>query len=347
MMIDKREKQIIDFIKETGECSSKEIFDRVDISVSYATLKRILTNLKSYNYLTVKGQGKGTKYLLSPAFELIQPVDIEKYYQKEIDERQVKENFNFQIIRDVLSKHSVFTKNELDKLTQLQSIYTLNIAELSENEYKKELERLAIDLSWKSSQIEGNTYSLLETERLLKEKETAAGKTKEEAIMLLNHKDALDFIIENDDYLNPLTVSKIEDIHSILTKELAVERNLRNRRVGISGTNYKPLDNEFQILDALRDTCEVINSKKNIFEKALLTLVLISYIQPFMDGNKRTARIVSNAILMNYNYCPLSFRTVDSIDYKKAMLLFYEQNNISNFKQIFINQFEFAVKTYF
>ena len=67
----------------------------------------------------------------------------------------------------------------------------------------------------------------------------------------------------------------------------------------------------------------------------------------FVDGNKRTARIVSNAILMNEKYCPLSFRTVDSIDYKKAMLLFYEQNNISNFKEIFMNQFEFAVNTYF
>ncbi|HDR52688.1 MAG TPA: cell filamentation protein Fic, partial [Mariniphaga anaerophila] len=63
--------------------------------------------------------------------------------------------------------------------------------------------------------------------------------------------------------------------------------------------------------------------------------------------NKRTARIVSNAVLMNNNYCPISFRTVDSIDYKKAILLFYEQNNITNFKRIFIDQFEFAVNTYF
>ncbi|MCK5539237.1 MAG: Fic family protein [Bacteroidales bacterium] len=346
-MIDKREQKIIDFIKGVGECSSKDVFKSVDISVSYATLKRILTNLKSENYLATKGKGKGTKYFLSPAFELIQPIDIEKYYQKEIDERQINENFNFSLITEVLNKYSAFTENELDKLSTLQKDYKSNILELSGNEYKKELERLAIDLSWKSSQIEGNTYSLLETERLLKEKETAAGKTKDEAIMLLNHKDALDFIIENDDYLNPLTVSKIEDIHSILTKELAVERNLRKRRVGISGTNYKPLDNEFQILEALRNTCEVINSKKNIFEKALLALVLISYIQPFTDGNKRTARIVSNAILMNYKHCPLSFRTVDSIEYKKAMLLFYEQHNISNFKRIFINQFEFAVNTYF
>ncbi|ELR68179.1 filamentation induced by cAMP protein Fic [Fulvivirga imtechensis AK7] len=346
-MIDNRHQQILDFLKKNRECSSKEVFDNVALSVSYATLKRMLTDLISNNYIATKGQGKGTKYIISPTFEVIQPINIDQYYEKEIDEREIKEGFNFSIITEVLAKHSVFTENELLKLNELQDSFQRNISQLTENEYKKEFERLAIDLSWKSSQIEGNTYSLLETERLLKEKETAAGKTKEEATMLLNHKDALDFIIDNPGYLNPLSVSKIEDIHSILIKELAVERNLRKRRVGISGTNYKPLDNEFQILEALKSTCNVINNKESIFEKALLALVLISYIQPFMDGNKRTARIISNAILMNYNYCPLSFRTVDSIDYKKAMLLFYEQNNISNFKEIFINQFEFAVKTYF
>ncbi|MCF8380365.1 MAG: Fic family protein [Bacteroidales bacterium] len=346
-MSDNREQQIIDIVKKNGQCSSKEIFDSIVDSYSYSTLKRILTVLKTNNYLLTKGKGKGTKYIVSPAYELICPIDIERYYEKEIDERQIIESFNSDVITGVLRKHNTFSESEIGKLTLLQKEYQKNILELSENEYKKELERLAIDLSWKSSQIEGNTYTLLETERLLKEKETASGKTKEEAVMLLNHKYALDFIIENDDYINPLTISKIEDIHSILTKELAVERNLRKRRIGISGTNYKPLDNEFQIQEALRNTCDVINDKESVFEKALLALVLISYIQPFMDGNKRTARIVSNAILMNYNYCPLSFRTVDSVDYKKAMLLFYEQNNISNFKEIFINQFEFAVKTYF
>src|SRR5690606_27797628 len=340
-MINNREQLIIDFLKKVGESSSKEIFDSVNVSVSYATLKRILGKLISENYLSTKGQGKGTKYIISPTYEVIQPIDINRYYEKEIDERKIKERFNFSIINEVLAKHSVFNENELQKLNMLQSKFRNNILQLSESEFKKEFERLAIDLSWKSSQIEGNTYSLLETEKLLKEKEAAEGKTKEEATMLLNHKEALDFVIDNPGYLYPLNVSKIEDIHSILVKELAVERNLRKKRVGISGTNYRPLDNKFQISEALIKTCDIVNNKENVFEKALLVLVLISYIQPFMDGNKRTARIVSNAILMNENYCPLSFRTVDSIDYKKAMLLFYEQNNISNFKEIFINQFEF------
>lgn len=346
-MQEQTEYYIIDFIKRSKECSSKEIFDNASLSISYATLKRILTKLISENLIETKGQGKSTKYLISSAYELIQPIDMKKYYEKEIDERKIQENFNFHLITKVLSKNSVFVDKEIEKLTNLQNKFIKNISQLSENEYKKELERLAIDLSWKSSQIEGNTYSLLETERLFKEKETASGKTKEEAIMLLNHKDALDFIIDNPDYLHPLSVAKIEDIHSILIKDLAVEKNLRKKRVGISGTNYRPLDNEFQILEALNYSCELINEKETVFEKALLALVLISYIQPFMDGNKRTARIVSNSILIDNKYCPISFRTVDSIDYKKAMLIFYEQNNISSFKEIFINQFEFAVNTYF
>jgi prophage maintenance system killer protein len=346
-MLEYREQLIIDLIQKAGESSSKEIFDNVDLSLSYATLKRIIRNLISENYLSAKGRGKGTKYIISPAYEVIQPIDVEKYFEKEIDERIIIGGFNFSIIDEVLAKHGVFSENELKKLNELQAIFEKNFSQLSESEFKKEFDRLAIDLSWKSSQIEGNTYSLLETEKLLKEKETAAGKTKEEATMLLNHKDALDFIIDNPNYLYPLSVSKIEDIHSILVKELSVERNLRKRRVGISGTNYRPLDNEFQISEALQKSCDVINHKESVFEKALLALVLISYIQPFMDGNKRTARIVSNAILINQNYCPLSFRTVNSIDYKKAMLVFYEQNNLSSFKELFINQFEFAVNTYF
>ena len=272
---------------------------------------------------------------------------LDTYFDKDIDEGRVQDSFNFDLINDILPIVNLFTREELDILNNAQDLFHQHLSDMSELEYRKEMERLGIDLSWKSSQIEGNTYSLLETERLLKEKQTASGKTKDEAVMLLNHKDALDFILDVPDYLKTLTVRRIEDIHALLTKELGVERNIRHRRVGITGTNYTPLDNEFQIREALEDSVRLINSKSNIFEKALLALVLLSFIQAFTDGNKRTARIVSNGILIANGYCPISFRTVDSIDYKKAMLMFYEQNNIAAFKHIFIDQFLFAVKTYF
>ena len=249
--------------------------------------------------------------------------------------------------RGPATKYKLTPQAHVTMPLDLATYFEKNTEGMTELEYRKEMERLGVDLSWKSSQIEGNTYSLLETERLLKDKQTASGKTKEEAIMLLNHKDALDFVLDVPDYLKELSVHRIEDIHSILTKELEVDRNIRHRRVGITGTNYRPLDNEFQIREALEDICTLVNGKDNVFEKALLTLVLLSYIQAFVDGNKRTARITSNAILIANGYCPISFRTVDSIDYKKAMLMFYEQNNIAAFKKIFIEQFLFAVKTYF
>jgi len=346
-MLDKRALDVIEMLKTGKDYSSKGIFEGVSGDSSYASVKRTIAKLVEQNLLAKMGQGKATKYFISPAYEVIHPIDMDAYFEKEIDERVIKQGFDLRLIPKTLKAVSLFNDQEQEYLALLQKRFEKNITQLSPMEYKKELERLAIDLSWKSSQIEGNTYSLLETERLLKERETASGKTKEEAAMLLNHKEALDFITEHPDYLIPLSVSKIEAIHSILIKELGVGRNIRKRRVGISGTNYRPLDNEFQIAEALSDMCELINGKENVIEKALLTLLLISYIQPFEDGNKRTARIVSNAVLLNHKHCPISFRTVDSIDYKKAMLVFYEQNNISCFKKIFINQFEFAVNTYF
>ena len=314
---------------------------------SDSTMKRLLSAAVKEGNIETAGRGPATKYKLTPQAHVTMPLDLATYFDKDIDEREVQESFNFDLIRDVLPKVEIFTKEELEVLNAAQMEFEKNTEGMTELEYRKEMERLGVDLSWKSSQIEGNTYSLLETERLLKDKKTASGKTKEEAIMLLNHKDALDFVLDVPDYLKELSVHRIEDIHSILTKELEVDRNIRHRRVGITGTNYRPLDNEFQIREALEDTCTLVNGKDNVFEKALLTLVLLSYIQAFVDGNKRTARITSNAVLIANGYCPISFRTVDSIDYKKAMLMFYEQNNIAAFRKIFIEQFLFAVKTYF
>ena len=339
--------EILQFLHYHPLANRTEIMAGLTKAPSDSTMKRLLSAAVKEGNIETAGRGPATKYKLTPQAHVTMALDLATYFDKDIDEREVQESFNFDLIRDVLPKVEIFTKEELEVLNAAQMEFEKNTEGMTELEYRKEMERLGVDLSWKSSQIEGNTYSLLETERLLKDKQTASGKTKEEAVMLLNHKDALDFVLDIPDYLKELSVHRIEDIHSILTKELEVDRNIRHRRVGITGTNYRPLDNEFQIREALEDTCTLVNGKDNVFEKAFLTLVLLSYIQAFVDGNKRTARITSNAVLIANGYCPISFRTVDSIDYKKAMLMFYEQNNIAAFKKIFIEQFLFAVKTYF
>lgn len=337
---------VLEFIKNNPNCSSGTIFEKLNVPLGLATIKRILFKNIELKYVNVVGKGKNTRYRISDYFQFLYPINVADYFKKEIDERNIINAFNFNLF-ELFKKNTVFKKEELDSLYGLQNKFTENTKHLTVLEYQAELERLAIDLSWKSSQIEGNTYSLLETERLLKDRETASGKTKEEAVMLLNHKEAIDFIVANPDYLETLTVAKLEGIHSLLIKDLGVDKNIRKRRVGITGTNYRPLDNEFQIREALELMCEIINKENNVFVKSLYSLVFLSYIQAFNDGNKRTARIVSNAILISKKYCPMSFRTVDTIEYKKAMLVFYEQNNIYPFKNIFLDQFEFAVNNYF
>ena len=346
-MLSENAAKLAEYIHANPSLSSKGLHEKADLGVGYATVKRLLVQLATEGWVQSVGKGRATRYIVGSDFELFYPLNIDTYFSQEIDERVIKTNFNWDLLRERLPQKRLFTEAETAHLQILQDRYSKNVGQLSEAEYQKELERLAIDLSWKSSQIEGNTYSLLETERLLKEKETAEGKPRDDATMLLNHKDTLDFIFANKGLATPLNVAGIEHIHSLLMKALGVERNIRRRKVGITGTNYLPLDNEFQIREALQLTCGLVNSKSDPFEKALLVLVLLSYIQAFDDGNKRTARIISNTVLIDHQCCPISFRTVSSIDYKKAMLMFYEQNNISAFKQIFIDQFEFAVNTYF
>ena len=107
------------------------------------------------------------------------------------------------------------------------------------------------------------------------------------------------------------------------------------------------MDKSRQIKDAAQEMAGLINKKESFFEKAFLALALIAYVQIFEDGNKRTARTVSNAILLAHNSIPLSYRIVDIEEYKKAMILFYERNNLSYFKKIFIAQFQDAATNYF
>ncbi len=192
-----------------------------------------------------------------------------------------------------------------------------------------------------------NTYTLLDTERLINEHITAQGKTLEETNMVLNHKKALDFMLKSPQYYQNLSVSKIEEIHKLLVGDLNVTTGIRESMVGIVGTNYRPLDNSHQIKEALEKLIQLINQTQNPIEKALIAVLMIAYIQPFEDGNKRTSRILGNAILLANNYCPLSYRSVYEVEYKKGIILFYEQNNASYFKQLFLEQFKQVVQKYF
>lgn len=344
-MLKPRQKEIIHIIIDHPETSISYVKKLLKEDISTPTLNREIAALVQSGYLAKLGSGPATRYIVSPSYQVLLETDVDAYFEQNPDHRGAKHSFDHTIFT-LLGHVQLFTAEEMQELHRLREHYQANIADCPPSIYQKELERLTIELSWKSAEIEGNTYSLLETERLFIEKKEAEGKSKSDAVMLLNHKDALDYLMVHQNEGLHLSVRFLEEVHSLLIKDLDVERNIRSRVVGITGTAYKPLDNPYQIKEALEQMCVLINQKDNGFEKALLAVLLISYIQPFEDGNKRTARMISTALLLSDGICPLSYRSIDSIEYKKAVLLFYEQTNISAFKHIFIDQVAFSVKNY-
>lgn len=346
MSISPRQQLIIKTLGSHPNIQISEIKKRLTQDVSIPTLNRDLRELVDLGLLTKSGEARNTTYRITSSYQLLNENIGDSYFDKDIDEREGNKRFEPEVL-SLLETTPIFSDSELKHLAELHSMFLQKIASISSTLLQKETERLSIELSWKSSQIEGNTYSLLETELLLSQQLMAKDKDKSEAIMLLNHKTAIDYLYDHRITLNPLKERDIEDIHSLLIQNLGVSKNLRKRPVGITGTTYTPPDNEFQIREYLERACEIINYKDSIFEKALLAILLISLIQPFEDGNKRTGRITSNGILIENGYCALSYRGVQPLDYKKAMILFYEQNNVSAFKKLFIDQYAFAVNNYF
>lgn len=345
--LNKRQENILNILEKGGAFSIFEILDEIIKAlgdVSKITINRDLDKLMRLGFVIRKGKARASVYDISKHYNLIKPVDIEKYFKIDTDKRSAKERFDFSVFSFL---RNIFIQEEKDYLKKINKQYEENIKGISELVQKQEFERLMIELSWKSSQIEGNTYTLLETESLILENKEAKGHKKEEAIMILNHKKALEYIRKNRSTFKKISVAKIEDIHFLLTQKLKISRGLRKSPVGIVGTKYRPLDNQHQIKEALEKTCELVNKEKDPFAKAIILSVMIAYIQPFEDGNKRTSRMISNAMLMAFGICPLSYRSIDEAEYKKAVILFYELNNISYFKQLFIEQFQFAVDNYF
>ena len=162
------ETEILQFLHYHPLSKQLEIVESLSKEISDRTLRRIVADCIEKGYIEVIGKGPATRYRLTPQAHVTMPLNLDTYFDKDIDERTIQEGFNFNLIREILPNVSLFISDELSTLNKAQSAFRRHLSEMTDTEYRKEMERLGIDLSWKSSQIEGNTYSLLETERLLK-----------------------------------------------------------------------------------------------------------------------------------------------------------------------------------
>ncbi|MDP3996680.1 MAG: Fic family protein [bacterium] len=290
------------------------------------------------------GKGRSTAYEISVVGRLFAEVDAGSYCASDPDKRFGLSGYNFNLFSEM--PNDIFSDNELASFNKSTAEYEGRTADLPEAIRKKELERLVIELSWKSSKIEGNTYTLLDTEKLILENKEAPGHDRAEARMILNHKDAFYFVHENAKEFQTLTRANLEKIHEILVKDLGVGFGFRLKPVGVLGSKYRPLDNGYQIAEAVEALSLAVLRMTEPCAKAMVALLGLSYIQPFEDGNKRTSRLMANAILLAHGRAPLSYRSADENEYREAMLVFYELNSLVSFKELFIEQYEFAALNY-
>jgi Fic family protein len=234
--------------------------------------------------------------------------------------------------------------------THLREVGTPKIAEQPAGTYAKQiLNRLLIDLSWNSSRLEGNTYSLLDTKRLIDFGEEAEGKQRLEAQMILNHKDAIEFLIGEADEIgfNRYTVL---NLHALLANNMLADPqaagSLRHIGVGIERSVFHPLEVPQQIEECFDQILATASAIADPFEQAFFVMVQIPYLQPFDDVNKRVSRLSANIPLIKNNLAPLSFEGVPRKAYTDAVLGIYELNKVELLKDVFIWAYERSADRY-
>jgi hypothetical protein len=211
------------------------------------------------------------------------------------------------------------------------------------------LNRLLIDLSWASSHLEGNTYSRLDTRELIEHGTAARGKPPIETQMILNHKAAIELLVENIDTagLNRYTVM---NLHSALAENLlpnpADEGRTRQHAVDIGKSAYRPLSTPQAIDGLLGELLDKANRIDDPFEQSFFMMVHLPYLQPFADINKRTSRLAANLPLFRANLCPLTFLDVPEVAYSRAILGVYELTRVELLRDLFVWAYERSAQEY-
>lgn len=338
--ISDRQLRILRYLYQV-DIASRQKLAGVIPDASRITLIRDLNYLQKRGLAVATGRGPSTVYSITVAAKQLKLYDPAVYLLEDPDSRQVQ--FTAFMVEHLNKFQGIMDEGKLDNVKQLVTDYR---SKHGSDVSSRELERFIIEFSWKSSKIEGNTYSLLGAEQLIKGSVEEVGRSREETVMILNHKTAFDYIWQHKQNYQKLSRASIDEIHQLLTQNLGISRGLRQTPVGIIGTTYMPPASQTEISSHLDQIIKLINGCREPIIGSLIALVGISYLQPFADGNKRTARLISNALLIAHDYPPLSYRTVDENAFKGSLILFYEQGASYYVEEMFMQQFEFSARNY-
>ena len=343
----------------------------LDTGLPRRTLQYRLARLVQMGRIVKEGQGPSTSYRLprsldagiqaqagsreAPVGAEAVPDDLkrlrdelrQRYLSRPADQRTAV-GYRREFLDSYRPNVSAYLSTE--QRTRLRAMGELDqVPEPAGTHARRILDRMLIDLSWNSSRLEGNTYSLLDTKRLVELGDPAEGRDIRETQMIVNHKHALEFLVEN---ANEVAFDRrtILNLHAILAENLlpdpAAPGRLRRMPVGIGASAYRPLEVPAQVEECFNDVLATTQAIDDPFEQALFCLVQIPYLQAFDDVNKRVSRLAANIPFIKNNLSPLSFNDVPRDYYADAVLLVYEQNDTSLVKALFLWAYERSAARY-
>jgi len=346
----------------------KTIREGLEFELPPRMLQRRLALLIEQKRLTVEGRGRGSRYRLPDITgyshvvlddvtveargEVYVPVSPEGAAVKQAVRNPIQDRKPVGYNRAFLDE---YRPNDTYYLSPATRQHLLKIGRSQDTRHpagtyvRQIFNRLLIDLSWNSSRLEGNTYSLLETERLLELGEAAEGKNALEAQMILNHKAAIEMLVEQaeDIGFNRYTILSL---HALLSDNLLADSQacgrLRTIRVGIGGTVYHPLEVPQLIDECFHQILDTAAAISDPFEQAFFVMVHLPYLQPFEDVNKRVSRLAANLPLIRDNLSPLSFVDVPKHAYAEGMIGVYELNQIELLRDVFVWAYERSCQRY-
>lgn len=338
--------------------SIEELLTLMTNAIPKRTLQYHLSHLVKAGTIERKGSGRSSRYYASKTDEKSRLVESIIPLSEESKQTQKLLSVPLQLRTHVSYRYEFLDAYEPNRTFYLSSQIVEKLSKLGAGvekgrpagTYAKKIyQRLLIDLSWNSSRLEGNTYSMLETERLFAAGEEAPGKDPIETQMILNHKEAIEFIVSMAEEID-INRYTILNIHGLLSHNLLLDPKacgrLRTNPVKIGFSNYHPIEVPQLIEDYFGTIIQKATLIRNPFEQSFFLMVHLPYLQPFLDVNKRVSRLAGNIPLIRENLHPLSFVDVPEADYIQGLLAIYEFNRIDLFRDVFVWAYERSASLY-
>jgi len=325
-MVERMNNVILEGIGDSIGCRSSDILRHLNslgIKINRSTLTRYLSKMELEDRIVVDGKGAGRRYSVN-----------------DIGLRLA--NQNRPIVPFSMDRLTYTPFFNDDQLSEIDSERVTDVGDTYASDI---MEAMVIDLSFGSSSLEGNTYSLLDTQALIEYGEESSSADRQDTIMILNHKNAIKHAISTPS----VTFFELRQIHSKLMESLIHPRDcglIRSDRVNIHGSKYSPPIGRELITEAIEKIMSELGRINHPAEKAMYLMAAIPYVQPYADGNKRTGRLVMNIPLIHSGYPPMSFKNVDKSEYIKGMVSFYEFGYKKTISTVFLNAYKGAGQEY-